>query len=199
MNTPSHLLINAALAKAGRGRGLPIARGAFLLGAVLPDIPLFVLWIGAYVYYRHLLGDATVSPMDPRFDQLYLTNPFWIASHNLLHGPVLLLSGMALLWRFRATPERRGHWWFWFFAGCLLHTAFDIPTHVNDGPLLFFPFDWSYRFVGPISYWDSRYYGREFALFELGLNLLLLVYVLLPWLRRRLARATAGRPSSGQP
>ena len=189
MNTPSHLIINAALRKWVTTNGQrTIPRSAFLLGAVLPDLPLFLLWIGAYTYYRYLLGDLSITPMDSRFDQLYFTNPFWIASHNLLHAPLLLLSGLALHWRFRNLPGTRGYWWFWFAAGCLMHTMLDIPTHHNDGPLLLFPLEWSVRFHSPVSYWDPRYFGREFALFELLLNLTLLGYLFGPGLWRRLRR-----------
>lgn len=189
MNTPSHLIINAALRKWVTTDGQrTIPRSAFLLGAVLPDLPLLLLWIGAYTYYRYMLGDLSITPMDSRFDQLYFTNPFWLASHNLLHAPLLLLSGLALQWRFRNLPETRGYWWFWFAAGCLTHTMLDIPTHHNDGPLLLFPLEWSMRFHSPVSYWDARYFGREFALFELLLNLTLLGYLFGPGLWRRLRR-----------
>lgn len=51
MNTPSHLLINAALWKWATTDGQhAIPRGAFLLGAVLPDIPLWLLWAGTLTY-----------------------------------------------------------------------------------------------------------------------------------------------------
>lgn len=54
VNTPSHLIINAALRKrATRSGDVTIPRSAFLLGAVLPDIPLWLLWLGAYGYYRY--------------------------------------------------------------------------------------------------------------------------------------------------
>lgn len=193
MNTPSHLIVNAALRKwAVAGGAVSIPRSAFLLGAVLPDIPLFILWLGAYGYYRYVLADPTVTLMDARFDQLYFTDPFWIAAHNLLHSPTLLLILLALLWRFRAAVGARGHWWFWFFAGCMLHTVLDIPTHVDDGPLLFFPFDWSTRFQSPVSYWDSRHFGREFGVFELLLNGVLLIYLFGPALARRMRSATRG-------
>lgn len=196
MNTPSHLIINAALRKRV-GDALPIPRSAFLLGAVLPDIPLWLLWIGSYVYYRYILNNPAVVPMDPMFDRFYFTNPLWIAGHNLLHAPLILLSTMALLWRFRAAPGARGHWWFWFAAGCLVHSALDIPTHVDDGPVLFFPLEWSIRFQSPISYWDPRHFGREFAIFELLLDLALLTYLFGPslwgWLRRRVRPAGSER------
>lgn len=196
MNTPSHLIINAALRKRV-GDALPIPRSAFLLGAVLPDIPLFALWIGFYVYYRYILNDPSISAMDPMFDRFYFANPLWIAGHNLLHAPLILLSALALLWRFRAAAGTRGNWWFWFAAGCLVHTALDIPTHVNDGPVLFFPLEWSIRFQSPISYWDPRHFGREFAIFELLLDLALLTYLFGPglwgWLRRRVRPAPVER------
>lgn len=90
MNTPSHLIINAALHKAVAARGVTaIPRNAFLLGAVLPDL---------------------------------------------------------------------------------------------------FPFEWSVRFQSPVSYWDPRFFGREFTVFELLLDLVLLLYLFGPGLWRRLRR-----------
>jgi membrane-bound metal-dependent hydrolase YbcI (DUF457 family) len=189
MNTPSHLIINAALRKwAASGGKLAIPRGAFLLGAVLPDVPLGILWIGGLLYYRYAVGNTDFRAINELLDSFYFNNPFWIASHNLLHSPTLLLIELALLWRFRAAAGSRPHWWFWFFAGCLIHSAIDIPTHVNDGPVLFFPFEWSLRFSSPISYWDADYFGREFTIFELLLDLALLAYLFGPDLWRRLRR-----------
>jgi membrane-bound metal-dependent hydrolase YbcI (DUF457 family) len=191
VNTPSHLIINAAIRKRAQGAGHAIPRGPFLLGAVLPDIPLTLLWIGAYIWYRHIQGNPAVSLMDESFDRLYFTHPLWITSYNTLHAPVLLLTALALLWRSRGREGSRRQWWFWFFAGCLVHSALDIPVHVTDGPLLFFPLEWSIRFHSPVSYWDPRHYGRQFALFELLLNLALLAYLFGPatvrWLAKRRA------------
>jgi membrane-bound metal-dependent hydrolase YbcI (DUF457 family) len=184
MNTPSHLIINAALHK--RFRRVPIQRSAFLLGAVLPDLPLFALAIGGYIYYRYVAELETVNIMSEMFDNLYFNNPFWIASHNLFHSPTLLLIQIGLLWRFRQRINSPLRWWFWLCVGCLVHTALDIPTHVNDGPLLFFPFEWSTRFQSPISYWDENYFGREFTIFEMSLNVVLLLYLFGPGLWRRL-------------
>jgi membrane-bound metal-dependent hydrolase YbcI (DUF457 family) len=194
MNTPSHLIINAALrrwASAGGRRSAP--SGAFLLGAVLPDIPLWLLWTGTYAYYRYVLADQTVSPMDPLFDRLYFTDPRWIAGHNLLHAPLILLGVLALCWRWRQAAGSRGHWWFWFAAGCLVHSVIDIATHHTDGPVLFFPFDWHYRVQSPVSYWDPQHYGREFAIVELLLDLALLGYLFGPGLWRRLRRGAGAR------
>ena len=68
-------------------------------------------------------------------------------------------------------------------AGCGLHTALDVLTHVDDGPVLGFPFDWQRRWAGPVSYWDEKHRGREFRRFE---HLLDMVLVLLSWRNRNL-------------
>ncbi|MDZ4719611.1 MAG: metal-dependent hydrolase [Roseiflexaceae bacterium] len=199
MNTPSHLIINAALRKRVTANGpLQIPGSAFLLGAVLPDVPLTLLWIGSYLFERYVRGNIEISAMDDQFDQRYFTDPLWISAHNLMHAPVILLAVLTLLWRFRERPESRGGWWFWFAAGCLIHTMLDIPTHVTDGPLLFFPFEWSIRFHSMISYWDPRYHGREFTIFELILDAFLLAYLGVPWVARRLRKRRSGGDAGEQ-
>lgn len=122
------------------------------------------------------------------FDTLFFNDPFWIATHNLLHAPLVLLSLMAVTWTARTQPATWRHGVFWFAVGCFIHTAIDIATHVDDGPLLLFPFEWTLRFYAPISYWDPRYFGREFTMFEIGLNLVLLAYLLIPVVRRKWRR-----------
>ncbi|MEH1872118.1 MULTISPECIES: metal-dependent hydrolase [unclassified Nostoc] len=176
MKTPSHFLMTAALDQALPR--VPIVKSAFLLGSVAPDIPLWILSISGIVYYHFILGWSLAKTLHLLFDQLYFYNLAWIAFHNLLHSPVLLLLGLGLVWRRRQNIGSRERWLFWFLLACLFHTVLDIFTHANDGPLLFFPLEWSIRFHSPISYWDWRYHGREFAQFELVLDAVLLVYLL---------------------
>ncbi|MFN6462544.1 MAG: metal-dependent hydrolase [Nostoc sp. DedVER02] len=176
MKTPSHFLMTAALDKALPR--VPIVKSAFLLGSVAPDIPLWVLSISGIIYYHLILGWSLANTFHLMFDQLYFYNPAWIAFHNLLHSPVLLVLGLGLVWRRRRNIGSHERWLFWFLLACLFHAVVDIFTHTNDGPLLFFPLEWSIRFHSPISYWDWRYHGREFARFELALDSVLLIYLL---------------------
>ncbi|MGK7913851.1 MAG: metal-dependent hydrolase [Synechococcus sp.] len=181
MNTPSHFLIGAATAKFSRH---PIVTSAFLLGSIAPDLPLYVLSIGGYLYYtgRGMTAAETLGYM---FDDLFFSDPVWIALHNVLHSPLVLTVAIALLWTSRDRIGSLARWSFYFFLACLLHTAIDIPTHVHDGPLLFFPLNWNIRFRGPISYWDPDYFGREFTYFELALDaILLLLVAAIPWIKR---------------
>jgi membrane-bound metal-dependent hydrolase YbcI (DUF457 family) len=186
MNTPSHFLITAALDKVLPR--VPIVKSAFLLGSVAPDLPLWLLSIAGIVYYRFILGWNAATTANWMFDHLYFHHPVWIALHNFLHAPLILLIGLALVWRTRRNIGSRSRWLFWFLLACGLHSMIDIFTHVDDGPLLLFPFDWTTRFHSPISYWDDRYYGREFQRFEIGLNLVLLLYLMGPRVTRFLCR-----------
>lgn len=187
MNTPSHLIVAAALRKSLRRR-VPIIKSAFLIGSVAPDIPLYLLTLGGFIYYQRILGWSERATFRYMFDTLFFNDPFWIATHNALHAPTTLVILLAALWPFRQRLDSPFRWWFWFVAGCMLHTALDIPTHVDDGPLLFFPFEWTTRYSSPVSYWDDRYFGREFAMFELTLDSILLGYLFGPPIWRRLTR-----------
>ena len=191
MNTPSHFLMTATLRKVCPR--VPIAKSAFLLGSIAPDIPLYILSIGGILYYHILLDWSLGDTFRLMFDELYFHHPLWIASHNLLHSPVLLLLALGLLWRFRNRMTSPRHWWFWFLSACLFHSAIDILTHVDDGPLLLFPLEWTTRWQSQVSYWDPRYYGREFALFESILDIILTVYLVGPWISRRLRRRWPSR------
>jgi hypothetical protein len=199
MNTPSHWFMTAALAKALPR--LSIAKWAVWVGAIAPDVPLWLLSIGGMLYYRALRGWSTEAAFTRMFDELFFTDPLWIVPHNFLHAPLVLLMGLAiagrwLQWeqqRFSLGQSTRSPRWagrlFWFLMACLLHTGVDILTHADDGPLIFFPFDWQTRFHSPISYWDKRYHASTFQWFELGLNVMCVAYLIKPrlvrWLRRR--------------
>lgn len=188
MNTPSHFLMTAALEKALPR--VPIAKSAFLLGSVAPDVALWLLSLGGMIYARLILGWSAGEAATWMFDDLYFHNPFWIAAHNFLHAPLVLLTGLVIVWRKRRNIGSRSHWWFWFLIACSFHSIVDILTHADDGPLLLFPLDWTTRFNSPISYWDDRFYGREFQRFELGLDLLLLLYLSTPRICRFFNRRT---------
>ncbi|WKZ35187.1 MAG: metal-dependent hydrolase [Anaerolineales bacterium] len=188
MNTiPSHLVINAAIEKKF-GEKFKLARSAFLWGSVLPDLPFGLLSWGTLLYYRFILQQDTSSVMENVIHPAYFNNPFWIAGHNFLHSPTVLIIYAILLWRFVDKVGTRGHWWLSFVFGCMVHSVIDILTHYNDGPVLLFPFDWHTRFYSPVSYWDTAHHASQFFWVELGINILLLGYLFLPKLIQRLKR-----------
>jgi membrane-bound metal-dependent hydrolase YbcI (DUF457 family) len=190
LNTPSHFLMTAALDKALPR--VPIVKSAFLIGSVAPDLPLWLLSIGGILYYRFFLGWSMGDTAHLMFDELYFHHPGWIIGHNLLHAPLILGTGLALVWRSRRNIHSKSRWIFWFLMACSLHSLVDFLTHADDGPLLFFPFDWTSRFHSPVSYWDSRYHGDTFQKIEAAADLGFLIYLLLPWMVRSLHRLRQG-------
>jgi membrane-bound metal-dependent hydrolase YbcI (DUF457 family) len=182
MRTPSHLLITAVLAKHYQSRG-KIHCTALLLGSVMPDVPLVVL-SGTRAFYLLLSEGRPITNIHSfMFDELYFNNPWWIAAHNLFHAPLLLLAGLAVTYRTRAT-RGASFWLFWFFVGCLFHTLLDIPTHATDGPLLLFPFNWQWRFHSPFSYWEPTHFGEVFTVFEYVLDGIIVIYLAVSRLKR---------------
>ena len=190
MNTPSHLVITAAI----RRRFLPadLPTKALLWGSVAPDLPLFALSIGGFLYYVLLVGMDLSGAAELMYSELFYTDPIWIWSHNLLHSPLSLFLLGLIVWFARRQPKAlqseqitmwmRRSWY--FLISCAFHSVIDIFTHVDDGPLLLLPFNQQLRYESPISYWDPAFYGRQFMIFELTLVLLLSVWLLLPALRR---------------
>lgn len=183
MRTPSHFLITVALANHYQGQG-KIHQTALLLGSVMPDLPLLLLSGTRAFYLLFSEGRPITNIHSFMFDELYFNNPWWMSAHNLFHAPILLLTGLALTYQARAAKGLR-FWLFWFFAGCLLHTLLDIPTHATDGPLLLFPFNWEWRFHSPVSYWEPDSFGHVFTVFEYVLDGIIVVYLGVSRLTRR--------------
>ena len=182
MMTQSHFLMTAALRRAMPQARMPAA--AVLLGSVAPDIPLTVLSFAGIAYYRGLLGWSLDAAADRMYGSLYFHDPWWISAHSLLHSPVSLgMIALAASWALASRPEWK-RFVLWFCAACLFHSLVDIVTHFDDGPVMFWPFNRSYRFSSPVSYWDPNHFGREFVRFELLLTVGLIGYLVFPWLYR---------------
>lgn len=188
MQTYSHFLMTAALGRSLKQRNVSVRTGAFLFGSVLPDVPFLLLTLVYETYYlwiAPLAADQTwLSVMEYLHFDLFYHDPVWFVSHNFFHAPfVLLICGVAGF-----GLRRRWRWGnalLWFAGGAGLHTVLDIATHHSDGPLIFFPISWTYRFASPISYWEAGYYARIVSPLEHTLDLLFLFYLIWSWWRQR--------------
>lgn len=161
MITTTHAVINAVVARrsCGGNSGTLDVRSMkrlFVLGGVAPDVALYVLTVAALIYYPVTRGLGIGDTHRLVADDLFFNSPLWIVGHHTLHAPLvlgLLYAGAA--WMSPTRRRRPGA----FVAGSLLHTAVDVVTHHDDGPLLLLPLSWSLRFPSPVSYWDPDHFG----------------------------------------
>lgn len=163
MNTSAHILIGAAAFGQGNSRRISIAA---VLGALVPDVSLYVL-SGVSIL---ILG---ISPQIV-FDELYFSQSwqivFSIDNSFILWG---LLLGYALV--------RKNSVLVAFAAAALLHISTDFLMHHEDARAQFWPIS-NWRFLSPISYWDSTHHANWVAPLE-GLMTLACGFVL--WRRHK--------------
>ena len=163
MNTPAHLVVGmAAFGRPGR----PIVILAALVGALLPDLSLYVLsgW--------HLLVLGTSA--ETVFRELYYSDAWqavFAVDNSIPLWALALVVGLAFGWT-------------WLTAGAgagLLHLATDFFLHHDDARRHLWPLsDWV--FVSPVSYWDGAHYGDIVGPLE---TLLVLVLCAWTWTRLR--------------
>ncbi len=149
MNTPAHAVVS--LLVLGR-RSRPELSGPIVLGAVLPDAPMFVF----YVWEKLAAG----TPERGIWSSAYF-EPSWQAFFDVFNSLPLIALGLVAA---RAARAPR-------LVACLasmgVHALLDLPLHREDGHRHFFPLsDW--RFMSPVSYWDPDHHGMLFGAFEVG-------------------------------
>lgn len=150
MNTPSHVLINAAaLGTRPTGRVWAVAAGA-----LAPDMPIYLF----YAYEKFVLHSPEVQIWRYDYDAS-LVQPVIDGLHSF---PLILIAlGLCVLFRRERLKS--------FSLSLLLHACEDFPLHHADAHRQFFPFS-DYRFLSPISYWDPRYHGAWGAAFEMAVT-----------------------------
>ncbi len=178
METYAHSFFTWAFAKhgmkAGRAAGISGA-----VGAALPDMTAFV----AAAYYFDEFGSM---PREQLLDAIYFTGPFG-ATGSALHSIVPVGSLLALYCVLRLGRFDEHRVLLWFLLGWAGHTVVDFLTHVDDLRPLFWPLsDW--RWASPVSYYNPRYYGREFMLVSPASMLVIMTVLLRRRLRERRGR-----------
>jgi len=144
MNTPTHAALNFLLL--GRKRGTP--RGWIVLGAVLPDLPMF-----AFFFYESQLRHESIERI---FREIYF-QPAWQTLFDAFHSiPLFVVLLGWFVWRKNRTGQL-------FAASLALHSLVDWPTHLEDAHAYFWPI-WRTPLPGFVSYWRP---GSKFWLFEL--------------------------------
>lgn len=143
MHTQTHILANLALLDRGASpRGSAVA-----LGAVVPDLPIFVF----YGYQKLYVGRAERAI----WEEIYF-EPFWQSFVDAFNSIPLVALMLAVAW----AAGRR--WVFWCAASIGLHLLLDLPVHTADAHAHFWPLT-GWKFHSPVSYWDPAAYGHVVA------------------------------------
>ncbi|HHP7232387.1 MAG TPA: hypothetical protein ACFCUY_16195 [Xenococcaceae cyanobacterium] len=152
MNTPSHYVLNLALL----GKTVaPQENIAITIGALLPDIPIFVFYFITKFVYK--IPEAKI------WTEVYY-EPGWQNIVALSHSIPLAIIGLVIClyldWQSGIV----------LCLSIICHCLLDLPVHNNDAHRHFFPFS-NYRFISPFSYWDVNHYGKWVAAVEILLVL----------------------------
>lgn len=147
MKTPSHAIVNVGLLSLW---GSPSLALPLFVGAILPDVPIFILY--AWAKFWKKLDEKTI------WSEVYYQK-FWQDWVALFHSfPIgLVLLGLGL-W---------GHWVILtaIASSLILHNLGDFPVHHDDAHRHFYPLS-QFRYVSPLSYWDTKHYGKQVAAVE---------------------------------
>ncbi|AXX98906.1 cobalamin biosynthesis protein CobQ [Profundibacter amoris] len=166
------MLLGAAVF--GRANHARITAAA-LLGGLAPDISLYVM-AGWALFVQNI-------PPDVVFGQYYFSREwmqvFAYDNSFILWGALLGFG----LWRRKPLVIA-------FAGAAILHLVTDFLLHHDDARPHFWPLsDWVFQ--SPVSYWDSRYYGRIIAPLELLMDFIL-CFILWQRHRGRWARYVVG-------
>ena len=147
MNTPSHV---AASLLAWRSEQGWLAVNAIVVGAILPDLPMF----GFYAYQKSVGRSEHAI-----WGELYF-DPTWQWVFDIFNSiPIAAVAAVVCYFA-------GARWGVLLASSAMLHMACDLPVHNDDAHRHFLPLT-NWRFESPVSYWDPRHYGVYFAISEL--------------------------------
>ncbi|BAZ39670.1 hypothetical protein NIES4101_56240 [Calothrix sp. NIES-4101] len=158
MNTPSHAIANLAILITPTQ---PQATIAIVLGAVLPDVPMFFMYFWAKIIRRQ--SETRI------WTEIYFS-PFWQNMTHGFHSIPLILMGIVVTYYLNCGQMEM------ILLSALLHCLGDLPVHHDDAHRHFYPFS-NYRFISPISYWDIKHHGKIVALIKKLLVFIASIYI----------------------
>jgi hypothetical protein len=182
MNTPSHVIMGAALF----GGRVPKRAWAAALGGLLPDVPMFLIVAAA-----KFTGISSAYI----FMVLYWQNWWQVTNaiaHNFWLWGGLLVFSVVMRERRKLDAKAIDFWSIpvAFVGSGLLHSAVDFLCHREDAHMHFWPLT-RWTFMSPVSYWDPSHFGHIFGVFEAAMGLALIV-VLFRRFQSRLVRLLLG-------
>jgi hypothetical protein len=181
MMTQTHMIMGAAIF----GRRSTLYAWAGIAGGLLPDLPMY-LTVATLKFYFHI-PEALI------FGVAYF-HPYWQLANGLAHSlifwPLIALAS----WFLRPAEENRTRTILTFIAilaaSVTVHAIIDFLCHREDAHSHFIPLTW-WKFMSPVSYWNSNHYGNYFQVFEATLGVIMAITLFRTY-RSLIVRATMG-------
>ena len=113
------------------------------------------------------------------FGELYW-QPWWQITngiaHSLLLWPILAFFCLVARSKSMSVWQSQDRWTLGaiFASSASLHALIDFLCHREDAHMSFWPLT-NWKFISPVSYYDSQHFGREFGLFEATLGLVMAI------------------------
>ena len=148
MVTQSHVVLNIALLSK---RDKPFLHFYAFIGAVLPDLPMFIFF-AVETFIRK-------TPQREIWDSRYFMEA-WQTFFDIFNAVPLILIVLGIGYYLLHSDRIVIFAW-----SMLLHCGFDFITHHDDGHHHFFPLS-DFVFESPISYWDDEHYAGIVAPIE---------------------------------
>ena len=169
MTTHAHAILNIALLSK---RAKPHLHSYAFIGAVLPDLPIFIFFI-----IESLIRKTQQREL---WDSVYFTES-WQNFFDIFNSVPLILILLGIGYYLLNSEKVTVFAW-----SLLIHCAFDFLTHHDDGHHHLYPLS-DFVFESPISYWDDAHHANIFAPIERVVILAASIH-LFPRLKTRLAR-----------
>ena len=167
MFTQTHLLVGAALFARP---GVKAIAAAGLAGAVIPDSDVWLMFVA-----ERISGSTGCEVFHFRYWQEPWTTLQSILNSIPLYLAILFIAVSGAAVSRKGTKSVCGLVCI-FALSSLIHVSTDFLLHHDDARAQLLPFtDWVFR--SPVSYWDAAYYGKAFAIFEIGLAVVLITIV----------------------
>lgn len=141
MNTPAHILIGAAAFGRSDDRQKLYAAA---LGSLLPDVSLYLM-AGVAILLLNIEPQVV-------FDELYYSSTWQLVfsiDNSFIVWSSLLLLGVLIKNKFLTI----------LCSAALLHVVSDFLLHNDDARAHLWPLT-QWRFLSPLSYWDSNHHAR---------------------------------------
>ncbi len=159
MNTPTHLLIAAALLARKKK---PSLSWVAVAGALVPDLSLYLL-AGFSLFIQ---GNSPDYVFGTQYFSDAWQSIFAVDNSFFVWGAAIAIG-----------LYTRKTWLTAFAVGGFAHILCDFPLHHDDGRAHFWPLsDWVFK--SPFSYWDVDHHANIIAPIEAGLALVLVAYLI---------------------